>query len=72
MRTKYILTVAAIVAVTKSGFAQYSADALKFSQFQTGSTSRIKAIGNAGTAIGGDLSNISGNPAGLGFLQNLN
>jgi hypothetical protein len=68
MKIKYILTVAAIVAVTKSSFAQYSGDALKFSQFQTGSTARIKGIGNASTAIGGDLTNISGNPAGLGFF----
>ncbi|RKR84394.1 hypothetical protein BDD43_4629 [Mucilaginibacter gracilis] len=68
MKIKYMLTVAAIVAVTKSGFAQYSGDALKFSQFQTGSTARFKGLGNAGTAIGGDLSNISGNPAGLGFF----
>ncbi|WP_184549536.1 OmpP1/FadL family transporter [Mucilaginibacter sp. FT3.2] len=68
MKIKYLLTVIAIVAITKSSFAQYSQDAIRFSTFQTGSTSRIKAIGNAGTAIGGDLSSISGNPAGLGFF----
>ncbi|SDF40458.1 Long-chain fatty acid transport protein [Mucilaginibacter pineti] len=68
MKIKYLLSVIAIVAITKDGFAQYSQDAIRFSTFQTGSTSRIKAIGNAGTAIGGDLSSISGNPAGLGFF----
>jgi hypothetical protein len=68
MKLKYLLTVAAIVAVAKTGFAQYSQDALRFSTFQTGTTSRIKAIGNAGTAIGGDLSSIGGNPAGIGFF----
>jgi hypothetical protein len=68
MKIKYLLTVIAIVAITKDSFAQYSQDAIRFSTFQTGSTSRIKGIGNAGTAIGGDLSSISGNPAGLGFF----
>lgn len=68
MKLKYILSVIAIVALTQNSFAQYSQDAIRFSQTTNGSTSRIKAIGNAGTAIGGDLSNISGNPAGLGFF----
>ncbi len=66
MKFKHLLTVALIVGVTKISFAQYSQDALRFSTFQTGSTARIKAIGNASTAIGGDLTSISGNPAGIG------
>jgi hypothetical protein len=68
MKFKYLLSVIAIVAISKSTFAQYAKDAVNFSTFQTGATSRIKAIGNAGTAIGGDLSSIGGNPAGLGFF----
>ncbi|QTE37139.1 hypothetical protein J3L18_29200 [Mucilaginibacter gossypii] len=68
MKIKYLLSIIAIVAITKDSFAQYSQDAIRFSTFQTGSTSRIKAIGNAGTAVGGDLSSVSGNPAGLGFF----
>jgi len=68
MKVKYITLVIATVAITKTSFAQYSQDAIRFSTFQTGSTSRIKAIGNAGTAVGGDLSSISGNPAGVGFF----
>lgn len=68
MKIKYLLSVIAMVAITKNSFAQYSQDAIRFSGGQTGSTSRIKAIGNAGTAIGGDLSSVSGNPAGLGFF----
>ncbi len=68
MKIKYILSVIAIVAISKSSFAQYAQDAVRFSTFQTGSSSRIKAIGNAGTAIGGDVSSIGGNPAGLGFF----
>jgi len=68
MKVKYLLTAAAIVVIAQNSFAQYSQDAVLFSTGQTGSTSRIKAIGNAQTAIGGDLSSISGNPAGIGFF----
>lgn len=68
MKTKHILTVMATVAITQTAYAQYSQDVIRFSTFQTGSTSRIKALGNAQTAIGGDLSSISGNPAGIGFF----
>src|ERR1700744_1152361 len=68
MRYKYLLLIAAFTAVTKGVFAQYSQDAIRYSTFQPGSTSRIKALGNAGTAVGGDLSSIGNNPAGLGFF----
>jgi hypothetical protein len=68
MKVKYLLTAVAIVVIAQNSFAQYSQDAVLFSTGQTGSTSRIKAIGNAQTAIGGDLSSISGNPAGIGFF----
>lgn len=68
MKVKYLLTAVAIVALAQHSFAQYSQDAVLFSTGQTGSTSRIKAIGNAQTAIGGDLSSIAGNPAGIGFF----
>jgi hypothetical protein len=68
MKPKYILFIIALLAVSKSSFAQYAKDAIRFSTGQTGSTSRIKAIGNANTAIGGDLTAISGNPAGLGYF----
>jgi hypothetical protein len=68
MKFKYILYVIALLAISNSSFAQYAKDAVRFSTFQTGSTSRIKALGNAGTAVGGDLSSISNNPAGLGYF----
>ncbi|GAB2691097.1 outer membrane protein transport protein [Mucilaginibacter koreensis] len=68
MKLKYTLSVLAIVAFAQHSYAQYAQDAIRFSNTQTGSTSRIKALGNAGTAVGGDLSNITGNPAGLGFF----
>ncbi|MGI4022920.1 MAG: OmpP1/FadL family transporter [Janthinobacterium lividum] len=68
MNLKYALTGVAIVAASQVSFAQYSSDAFRFSQTQNGATSRIKAIGGASTAVGGDLSSASGNPAGLGFF----
>lgn len=68
MKIKYILSAIAIVAISKSSFAQYSQDAIRFSTFQTGSSSRIKALGNANVAVGGDITSVGGNPAGLGFF----
>lgn len=47
---------------------QYLQDVLRFSQPEQGATARFKGLGNAQTALGGDLSSISGNPAGLGFF----
>ncbi|MCJ8211467.1 hypothetical protein MUY27_17240 [Mucilaginibacter sp. RS28] len=68
MNIRHLLATAAIVAAAQTTYAQYAQDAVRFSSFNTGSTARIKGIGNAGTAIGGDLSSISGNPAGTGFF----
>ncbi len=70
MNLKYALTGVAIVAASQVSYGQsvFSSDAFRFSQTQTGATSRIKAIGGASTAVGGDLSSISGNPAGVGFF----
>ncbi|MFD2146352.1 hypothetical protein [Mucilaginibacter antarcticus] len=68
MKLKYTLFLIAFVAVSNSTFAQFARDAIRFSGFQNGTTSRLKGIGNAGTAVGGDLSSISSNPAGLGYF----
>ena len=34
-------------------------------------TTRIQSLGGINTSIGGDISSISGNPAGLGFFNYL-
>ena len=71
---KYILLfVVGIVATTNISYAQvllptYSGDALRFSQTNYGSTSRFKAMGNAQIGVGGDISSLGGNPAGLGLF----
>lgn len=49
--------------------AQYINDVLRISQADYGSTARFKALGNAQTSLGGDLSALGGNPAGLGFFN---
>src|SRR5690606_16848841 len=54
------------LCITAKG--QYLQDVLRFSQPEQGATARFKGLGNAQTALGGDLSSISGNPAGLGFF----
>ncbi|MXV50185.1 hypothetical protein GS399_04320 [Pedobacter sp. HMF7647] len=68
MKVKFLPIAIAIVAFAQTSYAQYSQDAFRFSTFEPGSSARIKAIGNAGTAVGGDVSSVGFNPAGLGFF----
>ncbi|NRF39442.1 OmpP1/FadL family transporter [Pedobacter foliorum] len=66
---KLILSLVATVAISGTTYAQiYSPDALKFSQTNYGSTSRFKSMGGAQIGVGGDMSSIGGNPAGLGLF----
>lgn len=67
---KKILSVlaVAIVATTGNTYAQYSGDALRFSQTNYGSSARFKGMGNAQIGSGGDISSLGANPAGLGFF----
>jgi hypothetical protein len=67
MKLRVLFSLAVIVAATGELRAQYSEDALRFSRSQWGGTARFKAIG-AQTGVGGDLSSVGGNPAGIGFF----
>lgn len=67
MNFRILLSTVAIVAATGELHAQYSADALLFSQTQYGSTARFKAVG-AQIGVGGDLSSLGANPAGIGLF----
>lgn len=49
--------------------AQYAEDAIRFSNTTIGGTARVLGFAGAQTAIGGDLGNFAGNPAGLGFYR---
>ncbi|EAZ80154.2 OmpP1/FadL family transporter [Algoriphagus machipongonensis] len=60
-----------IIISSSTLFAQsgYFEDAYRFSHVQSNGSSRIMGIGGAQWSIGGDVSNIAGNPAGLGFFR---
>lgn len=68
MKKIIYLFVVAIVATTNNAYAQYASDALRFSQTDYGSTARFKGMGNAQIGVGGDMSSLGGNPAGLGLF----
>jgi hypothetical protein len=70
MNSKKITLWCLLLGVTYTSQAQNIDEGLLFSQYEQGATARFKAMGNAQTALGGDLSSISGNPAGLGFFNN--
>jgi len=68
MKLRSIFIVAGIVLAGNSSYAQYTSDVLRFSQPEFGATARFKGLGGAQTALGGDISSLSANPAGLGFF----
>ncbi len=47
----------------------YFDDAIRFSRTTFSGTARFQGIAGAQTALGGDISAMTGNPAGLGFLR---
>jgi hypothetical protein len=65
---KQLLIVSALL-FTLNVKAQEPLDALRFSQTTHGGTARARAIGGAITALGGDISTATVNPAGLAFFR---
>jgi len=53
-------------AIAQSGYYQ---DALRFSQLQSTGSARVSGLGGTQNSLGGDISNIHSNPAGLGFFR---
>lgn len=51
------------------GSLGYYNDALRFSRTSFGGSARFQGIAGAHTAVGGDISNLNGNPAGLAFFR---
>src|SRR5690554_212243 len=47
----------------------YTADAVRYSQTDGGGTARFVGLGGANVSLGGDISSVSGNRAGLGFYN---
>ena len=53
----------------QSLYTDYAREAVLFSQTSIGGTARTSAFGGASQSLGGDISSISANPAGLGFYN---
>jgi hypothetical protein len=68
MKKILLLLVVAMVAAVGNTYAQYAGDALRFSQTNYGSTARFKGMAGAQIGVGGDISSLGGNPAGLGLF----
>ena len=60
-----------IIFVSFNSYGQYGyyKDVIKFGQYFNGGTGRVQAIGGASSSLGGDVSSISINPAGIGFFN---
>jgi len=69
MKKHILLLLLASAATSGSLYAQTLAEnAFGFSQMNYGSTARFKGMGGAQIGVGGDISSISSNPAGLGLF----
>ena len=66
---RFSLLIVAIISVASVSVAQNVDDALRYSQIFYGGTARFMSMGGAFTALGGDLSSLSQNPAGLGVFR---
>ncbi|RYF73915.1 MAG: hypothetical protein EOO39_09540, partial [Cytophagaceae bacterium] len=49
--------------------AEYADDAFRYNDFVQQGSARFRGVGGNQAALGGDASNIAGNPAGLGFYN---
>lgn len=66
---KIILSVFVSSAFWGYAQAQSVDDAVSFSKDDNPASARIKGMGNAQTSLGGDITAVNGNPAGLGFFS---
>lgn len=70
LRIKIIfLIIVLIISATSFSFSQKVDDALRYSQIFYGGTARFMSMGGAFTAVGGDISSLSQNPAGIGVFR---
>lgn len=66
---KIFLICLSMIAISLNSVAQNDLDAFRFSQVNWFGTSRFLGAGGAFTAIGGDFSSLSTNPAGIGLFK---
>ena len=62
----YVYLLLSSTAIAQSGYFE---DALRFSKSRPIGSARILSVGGTQWSLGGDVSNIAGNPAGLGFFR---
>src|SRR5689334_16393461 len=67
---KSVFFIMAIFLSQLYSFSQEPADALRYSWYTQSGTARNQAIGGAMGSLGGEISTIFVNPAGLGFFKN--
>ena len=67
MQKRFLLYISILLSV--STFAQVPEDVLKYSWQPTNGTARINAVGGAMGSLGGDISALYVNPAGIGFFK---
>lgn len=67
MQIKYIL-MSALSALSLTSFAQFTTDAFRFSQIEQSASARTKGLAGTQTAIGGDISSLGSNPAGIALF----
>jgi len=70
MKKLLIISMIAMASVSTM-YSQTIDEALKYSQIFYGGTARFLAMGGAFTSLGGDLSTLSQNPAGLGVFRSI-
>ena len=66
---KLVYLIGISLIVSSNLFAQEASDALRYSQNTVDGTARFTSMGGAFGALGGDMSSISYNPAGLGVYR---
>lgn len=66
---KSALLILVLAAALNAAYAQNFDDALRYSQIFYNGTARFNSMGGAFTALGGDVSSLNQNPAGLGVFR---
>lgn len=69
MKKTLLASLALVLGWGGTAFAQTELDALRYSQTGVFGTARIQGMGGTQTALGADISSLSGNPAGLGMFR---
>lgn len=66
---KKVLIAMSVLALSSTAFSQSELDAFKYAQGDLSGTARYLAMGGAFGALGGDISAMNGNPAGLAIYR---